>query len=65
MTKNLNQEYLELLQTNSEFNKKSNIPPNSSEYKYLQRRLIDFELRLSSEEIIDHAEHLFPQVQKQ
>jgi acyl CoA:acetate/3-ketoacid CoA transferase alpha subunit len=58
-----NQPYVDLLLENSSFNKKVRkgiASYNSSEYKQLQSKLLEFELAMSSKEIISHAENTFP-----
>lgn len=61
----INQEYADLLIENSEFHKlvqarKANY--QSQAYHDLRKKLTEFEVKLTSQEIIKHAEALFPQV---
>jgi hypothetical protein len=51
--------YCALLLQNAQYKK---MERDSQEYRILQRRLLDFERKLTSKEIIAHAEYCFPQV---
>ena len=58
-----NKQYQDLLIENSMFHKKvrnGSARYQSLEYRQLQKGLLDFELKLSSQEIIDTAEITFP-----
>ena len=57
--------YCELLLKNSSFHKRviaGNATYNSDEWKLLQKELAKIELKMSSSDIISHAEYLFPTV---
>lgn len=51
--------YCALLLQNAQYKKKEH---DSQDYVLIQRRLLDFERKLTAKEIIAHAEYCFPQV---
>jgi hypothetical protein len=58
-------EYCDLLKENASFHLKTRAGKSSyqsPEYKTLQSRLLQIELRISAQSIIDHAAYLFPKV---
>jgi hypothetical protein len=58
-------EYASLLMKNSGFHirvRHGKASYSSDEYRSMQKRLLEIELSLTSEEIIKHAEYLFPKV---
>lgn len=60
-----NPDYCSLLKENASFHIKVREGKGSylsPEYRALQRKLTDHEIKLSSTEIIQHAEYMFPKV---
>jgi hypothetical protein len=61
----INREYADALIENSEFHKKvqkRQANYQSAYYYDLKKKLLKHQLAMTSKEIIQHAEHLFPQV---